>query len=178
MSANLLYNGQEFPDYIFTDKVKSYLFVDFDIIFTDEEFWQIMKVFLTNNNVSKIVVENLDPDYLFREEIDVAGLPKTFMKAVRTENLKGYFSCDANLHMITIKTLIYSGENGEIFCILLDRDYSIGIIGFSNPIKSEIFMEYEIKDVTDYLRLTFAGKDLPSDLKKTVVENWVVYPNI
>jgi hypothetical protein len=171
-----LYNGQNFPEYIFTDKVKSCLFVDFDMIFMNQGFWQIMKSYLESANIHKIVIKNLNPDYHFIEEMDVAELPKAFMKLVLTENLEGYFSSSATLHMITIQTLIYPLDDEDVFCILADRDYSVGIIGFSNPRKPEMFGDYEIIDVLDYLRLTFAGKDLPSTFKKEVIENWKLPP--
>jgi hypothetical protein len=172
MSASLIYNGQDFPEYIFTDKVKSYLFVDFDMIFMNPGFWVIMKSYLESNSIHTILINNLDPDYRFIEEIKVAGLPHDFTRAVQTENLQGYFSVSANLHMITIKTLIYPQENEDVFCILAFRDYSMGIIGFSTSKKPDIFIDYEIEDVPKYLKLSFGGKDLPSDFKKTLFDNW------
>jgi|SRR5579872_4326597 len=171
-TRDMLYNGLDFPAYIFTDAVKSYLFVDFDIVFMDQMFWQIMKSFLEKNNVSKIVVENLEPNYPFSADINVAGLPSSFLDAVQSEKLEGYFPDAASLHMITIKTLIYPTGTREVFCLLLDRDYSIGIIGFVMSEKPEIFNEYEIKNLLEGLKVNFAGNDLPDSLKHELSKNW------
>jgi len=171
-TRDILYNALHFPAYIFTDAVKSYLFVDFDIVFMDKEFWQIMKGFLEKNNISKIVVENLEPNYPFIADVDVADLPNGFLETVQTVNLEGYFPDAANLHMITIRTLIYPAGSREFFCLLLDRDYSIGIIGFTMPHKPEVFREYEIKNLFEGLKVNFAGNDLPGSLKDKLYKNW------
>lgn len=169
MATSALYNGQDFPRYVFTDKVKSYLFLDFDAVFIDQDFWNTMKGILETERIMSIVIENLDPDYHFNETIVVEGLPSSFVELARTENLEGYFNFQANLHMITIKTLIYSED---VFCIVLDRNYSIGIIGFADASQSVTFKEYSIDDVRDYLKVNFAGKELPNHLKDELNKNW------
>ena len=171
MTMGSLYNGKQFPEYIFTDKVKSYLFVDFDMVFVDRGFWQKMKSILESAGVRKMTVKNLDPDYFFEVEIDVMDIPEAYLRYVQDENLDGYFSVSANLHMVTIKTLIYTHGEGNALCILLDRDYGIGIVGFSSSKKPEILTEYEIT-LSDYLKLSFAGKGVPGNIEKAVIENW------
>jgi hypothetical protein len=166
-----LYNGLDFPRYVFADTVKSYIFLDFDAVFADEGFWKMMKEYLQTERINSIIVKNLDPDYHFVEKIDVANLPNSFIGLACNANLEGYFDFKATLHMITIKTLIYSIEE-DVFCILLDRNYSIGILGFTSPDQQSLFEEYGIKDVFDYLKINFAGKELPNDLKDELHKNW------
>src|ERR1700733_672998 len=171
MRKTRLFNGESFPEFIFTNKVKSYLFFEFDFVFT-EEFWLILKKLLEKSGVQKIFVENLQPAYHFNEEVDVASLPGSFIKIAQEANLEGYFSFNASLHMITEKALIYSHQDEEAFCILLDRAYSIAIMGLSNSIETDFLSEFTIKDMPDYLTLAFAGKNLPNSFKKSFHENW------
>jgi hypothetical protein len=56
--------------------------------------------------------------------------------------------------------------------LLLDRDYSIGIIGFSTAQKPEVFSEYEITNLLEGLKVNFEGKDLPESLKDELYKNW------
>jgi hypothetical protein len=74
--------------------------------------------------------------------------------------------------MITENTLIYSLEEKELFCILLDRRYSLGVIGFSKPVFANIINELNIKDIADYLNLSFGGRELPGNFKNTLFKNW------
>lgn len=167
----MLYNGKVFPKYIFTDKVKAYLFVEFDIVFLDREFWKIMKSFLAIKNISCVVVQNLEPNYHFNETIKTNDLPNAFVELVRKEVLEGYFDFKANLHMLTNRTLIYPVDEDEL-CIALDRDYSIGIIGFTDKDQVQMFNEYAIGDILDYLKVNFAGKELPNSFKDELNKNW------
>ena len=175
MTKGTLYNGKKFPDYIFDKKVISYFFVEFDFVF-EEEFWRIFKKLLDEARIKEIVIENLEPNYPFAEQIEVRNLPDSFIESARSMKLEGYFADKSSLYMITEQCLIFAPENKDLFCILLDREHSLGIIGFSNPKQPEIFVEYEIKDVPDYLRLTFAGKDLPNNFKDELYKNWQSLP--
>jgi hypothetical protein len=171
MATILLYNGQEFPNYVFTDKVKTYLFVDFDIVFVDQDFWKILRDYLESKKITSIVIQNVDPDYYFNEIIKTNNLPGAFMELARNENLEGYFDFKANLHMLTNKAIIFSEEKDE-FCIVLDRSYSIGIIGFTSKDHIAGFNEYVIRDILDYLKINFGGNELPSSLKAGLHKNW------
>jgi hypothetical protein len=171
MEIGLLYNGKNFPQYVFGGEVKSYIFLDFDVIFVDEGFWRIMKDYLQVGKVRRIAVKNLDPDYHFAETIEVGSLPSSFIELACKANLEGYFDFKATLQMITIKTIIYSIEN-DLFCIVLDRNYSVGIIGFTSPNHPTMFEEYGVKDVLDYLKINFAGRVLPNSLKEKLHKNW------
>lgn len=172
MHVNIYLSEHRFPQYVFSENIKSYLFTDFDMVLMDEGFWRIVKGLLEEASVTKIVFENIDPDVHFNEEIQTADLPKKILEIVNSETVEGYFDVPASLHMITILSVIYSiGGDGNL-CILLDRDYSIAIMGFSNPQWRDHFYEYEIKDLPDYLRLTFAGSELPDNLKDSLHRNW------
>jgi len=171
MIEGILYNGKKFPDYVFTETVASYLFVEFDFVF-DEEFWRVVKKFLEDNNVKEIIVENLEPDYPFVERIEVKGLPAEFIKSARSLTLAGFFADKASLFMITEECLIYTPENKELFCIVLDRASGLGIIGFSTLRKADVVGNLDIKDVPDYLTMNFGGKELPSTFKDTLYKNW------
>jgi hypothetical protein len=172
MNANTFFNGLRFSEYVFSGKINSYLFVDFDMIFIDEGFWRIAKGLLEEACIAKIVVENIDPDIHFKEEIQTADLPSKFLEIVNSETVEGYFDVPTSFHMITVLSIIYSTGDNDNLCILMDRDYSIAIVGFSNPRWRDHFYEYEIKDLPDYLRLTFAGKELPGNLKDSLRSNW------
>ncbi|HWY36109.1 MAG TPA: hypothetical protein VNX68_15805, partial [Nitrosopumilaceae archaeon] len=163
----ILYNGKQFPDYIFYDKVLGHFFLEFDFIYT-EEFWDIFKKFLEDNNIKKILIENLQPDYLFVDEINVKDLPMSFMDSVCTEKLEGYFPSKASLYMISLQALIYSKENKELFCIYLDREFSLAIFGFCNQKDVTFFNEIGIKNLTDYLTMTFAGNEIPGSFNESL----------
>jgi hypothetical protein len=167
----MLYNGQEFPKYIFTDKINASIFVEFDIVFIDRDFWKIMKGFLEIKNITSIVVRNLEPNYHFNETIKTNALPDEFVELVQKEGLEGYFDFKANLHMLTNRTLIFP-QNEDALCIVLNRDYSIGIIGFTNKDMVPMFNEYAIGDILDYLKINFAGKELPNSFKDELSKNW------
>jgi hypothetical protein len=171
MIKETLYNGKKFPDYVFKETVASYLFVEFDFIF-DEEFWSIFKRFLEENNIKEIIVENLEPDYPFVERIEVKDLPEKYIKCVKSMTLSGFFADNASLYMITELCLIYTPEDKALFCIVLDRAYDLGIIGFSTLRHADVVGNLDIKDVPDYLTMIFGGKELPNAFKDTLYRNW------
>lgn len=79
MKERSLYNGKQFPDYVFSDNSMSCWFVEFDFVF-DEEFWVVFKKFLENSNIVTFIVENVQPkDYTFYDEIYVEQLPTSFL---------------------------------------------------------------------------------------------------
>ena len=171
MIEGTLYNGKQFPDYIFNQEVLKYLFFEFDFVFT-EEFWKIFKKFLERWGIEKLTIENLKPNYLFIDEINVAELPKSFIESARIEKLEGYFSVKASLYMITEQSAIYSTDNRELFCLFLDREFSLAILGVTDSKYINFFDEVDIKNITEYLKLTFAGKNLPKSFKKLLHANW------
>ncbi len=171
MIEGTLYNGKKFPDYVFTEAVASYLFVEFNFIF-DEEFWNIFKKFLVANSVKEVVVKNLEPDCQFIEPIEVKDLPEKFIKCVKSMTLSGFFADDVSLYMITEQCLIYAPEDKELFCIVLDRANDLGIIGFSTLRQADVVGNLNIKDIPDYLTMNFGGKELPNAFKDTLHRNW------
>lgn len=171
MNPEVLYNGKEFPEYIFNKRNLVCLFFEFDLIF-DEEFWNIFKKYLEENEINKIVIENMQPDYLFKEEISVRDMPNSFLQAVNTENLEGYFSFKASLHMLTELCLIYPTDGKDNFCLVLQREYELAILGLPNSKHTEIFNELIIKDLLDYLTICFRGNDVPEDFKNIILSNW------
>jgi hypothetical protein len=171
MTTRLLYDGREFPQYIFTDKVKAYLFVEFDMVFVDRAFWKLMRDYLEISKINSIIVLNLDPDYYFSQTIQTNSLPNAFLELVRNESLEGFYNFAASLQMITNRAVVFSREEDE-FCIVLDRNYSIAIIGFTSNDHIGIFKDYIIKDILDYLEINFAGQKLPASLQEELCKNW------
>lgn len=168
MIEGLLYNGKQFPDYIFNQEVLLYQFFEFDFACT-EDFWKIFKAFLKKLEIGKLTIQNLKPDYIFIDEVRVAELPQAFIESARTEKLEGYFSHKSSLYVITERLVIYSEENKELFCLFLDREYSLAILGLSESKYLDFFDEVNIKNVIEYLKLTFAGKELPKSFKQQVL---------
>ena len=176
MTEGILYNGKKFPEYIFTKDVKSYLFIEFDFVF-DKGFWAIFKFFLKENKIQTFIVENLRPEIEFIASVEVANLPKSFIEATNTSNIGGYLPSKESLYLITSETVIYSSDNKQLFCILIDREYDLAILGFSDLIYADVVEGLDIKDVSDYLTLCFGGKGLPSRLKESLHQNWGLPPS-
>lgn len=173
MTEEILYNGKTFPEYIFSVKVDRYLFFEFNFAF-EGEFWTIFKRFFEKNRVKSIIVENLRPNYFFKEKVSVAQLPDSFAAAARTMQLAGYLSSPASLYMITEEAIVYDPEQKDLFCLVLTRDFDLAILGFSNAQDAEFLSEIALKDVSDYLRMIFKGEDLPGSFRDTLNRNWKV----
>lgn len=172
MKKRSLYNGKQFPDYVFSDNSMSCWFVEFDFVF-DEEFWVVFKKFLENSNIVTLIVENVQPkDYTFYDEIYVEQLPTSFLDTACVERSQNYISATASFYMLTEIGQIYSNSNDNNFCIYLDRRYELAIIGFSNSLNVESLNDYIIKDITDYLKLGFMGKEVPASFIERVNDNY------
>jgi len=171
MNAETLYNGKRFPEYVFKNGDLTCLFFEFELIFS-EEFWSVFKKYLEDIRVDTIMIDNIDPHYSFHKEISVRDLPGSFLLAVNTESLEGYFTSKASLHMITDLSLIYPASRNDLFCFVLQREYELAILGFSNSKSTEIFNELIISDLMDYLTICFQGNDVPNDFKEKFYSNW------
>jgi hypothetical protein len=171
MDSQILYNGKRFPEYVFNNRSLTYLFFEFDLIFY-EEFWNPFKTFLEEIKIDTIVIENIDPVYLFKKEINVRELPNSFLQAVNTATLEGYFPCKASLHMITDLSLIYPVAGKDLFCLVLQRGYDLAILGLPNSKHTEIFNGLLIRDLVDYLTISFGGQDVPEHFKDILNSNW------
>jgi hypothetical protein len=173
MRKGVLYRGGEFPELVFTDQVVSYLFVEFEFVFS-EDFWEVFKRFLNDNNIGSLIVENIEPAFSFIGNIDVKSLPESFMSLTRAKTIEGYFPTKESLYIVTEETLIYSPENEGLFCIFLDRKVDLGILGFSTPQNAGVVDGFAIKDIVDYLTICFGGKSVPDTFRAKLVKNWKI----
>jgi hypothetical protein len=172
MKKASLYNGKQFPDYVFFDNSVSCRFVEFDFVF-EEEFWAICKRLLAGSEIDRLSVENVQPkDYVFYEEINVEELPKSFFEAATVERSQSYISGSASFYMLTEIGLIYPSGNCNTFCLYLDRRYELAIIGFANSIDTEPLKDFFIKDIADYLTLGFKGREVPENFIERVYTNY------
>jgi hypothetical protein len=173
MTKYTLYNGKQFPDYIFANGIANFLFFDFDLLF-GEEFWVLFKKVLRDNDILNLILENIKPDYFFKEEISVENLPKSFIESVRTEKLESYFSFKTSFYLLCEEALIYPRENESLFCVYLDRRYSIAILGFSHLRNLTEIEQFRIADIKDHLSMSFGGEPLPKDFEKEINKNWML----
>jgi hypothetical protein len=171
MNKEVLYNGKQFPDYVFKKKGLKFYFFEFNFLFT-EDFWKVFKIFLIANDISEIEIVNLQPDFSFNSKIDVISLPDSFMKLACSEVLEGYFSFKASLYMITENAIIYSTDKTDSFCLVLDRKYWLGILGIFNSKSEELLNDLDIKNISDYLKMSFKDEKLPLNFKNALIENW------
>lgn len=171
MTNHSLHNGKYIPEYIFTDKVRSYCFIEFEFAFSNI-FLEAFKIFLEKSGIKKIRITNLKPDNPFSTDVDVTSLPDSFLQATESNVIESDFSGKVSFHLLTEKALIFSPDNEDFFCILLDREYEIAVIGFSSPQVDEAIAPFAIDDLPNYLTLAFAGKPLPQAFKEELYKNW------
>jgi hypothetical protein len=171
MTSQSLHNGKYIPEYIFTDRVRSYCFIEFEFAFSNE-FWVAFKILLEKSGIKRIRITNLKPDNPFSTDVDVTSLPDGYTQVAESNVIESDISDKVSFHLLTEKALIFAPDNENRFCILLDREYEIAVIGFSSPQVDEALTQFAIDDMPNYLTLAFAGKELPSAFKDTLNKNW------
>jgi len=172
MKKESLYNGKEFPDYVFIDHSMVCHIVEFSLIF-DEEFWPPFKKLLEDLHVDRLSVENVQPEgFVFYDEINVSELPGSFFDAAFVKLSHDYISSGANFYTFTDIGLIYPCGNNNAFCLYLDRAYELAIIGFTNPIDIGPISEFVIKDLPDYLTVCFRGEQPPVPFIEQIYANY------
>jgi len=173
MTNHSLHNGKYIPEYIFTDEVRSYCFIEFEFAFSNK-FWKTFKIPLEKSGIKRIRITNLQPDNPFSTDVDVTSLPDGFLRAVESNVIESDISDKVSFHLLTEKALIFAPDNENCFCILLDREYEIAVIGFSSPQVDEALTQFAIDDLPNYLTLAFAGKPLPQTFKEELYKNWKI----
>ena len=171
MVNSSLHNGKYIPEYIFTDQVRSYCFIEFEFAFS-KGFWEIFKTVLEKRRIKKIRITNLKPDNLFTMDVSVESLPDGFSKATESNIIDSDIDDKVSFHLLTEKALIYPCDNENFFCILLDREYELAVIGFTSSKIDETITQFSIDDISNYLTLAFGGKELPNAFKHILVKNW------
>ena len=171
MLTGSLYNGEQLPEYIFDKKVSGYVFIDFDVVFSGP-FWALFKEYLLKNSCQKITIKNLKPElFSFSEEISTKELPDSFLASTCKEKPQDYIKGDASFYMLTEQGLIYSEENKPLFCLFLHREYTLGILGFSNSADVNTFNEYSIKNINDFLVESFVKIEM-LNFRAKFNQNW------
>ena len=172
MKEKSLYNGKLFPEYIYDNNLLSCIFLEFDFIFT-EEFWIIFRQYLDQNRIIKITIENIQPkDFPFYDEVYVNDLPQSFIDSTCERKMQNYINGSASFYMLTENAMIYSKENKNLFCLFLDRQYDLAILGLSNRNDIDPFNDFIIKDINDYLTIAFKGNEIPQKFKERLNANW------
>jgi len=171
MNSRNLYNGKEFPDYIFTENVGKHVFFDFDFLF-EEPFWKTFKQILIEKRIEKIVVENIRPEVYFKEEIKVIELPESYTEIANTERIQDYFSFPASLHMVTELALIYPKSDDHKFCMVLNREFALCIVGFGINEDLNLTNLEMIEDLRGYLAFLFP-KGFPQEFEYKLASNWL-----
>ncbi|HYF31801.1 MAG TPA: hypothetical protein VD993_11840 [Chitinophagaceae bacterium] len=172
MKPVALYNGKEFPEFIFIRKDLTYLFIEFIFIF-QEEFLIRFKKFLDKYQISKIIIENLQPvGCEFYDEVVVQEFPTSFINSVSQDRIKTSLGATISFQMITEQGVIYTKENETLFTIVLDRDCWIAIIGLSRPEDFHFFEDISITNVIQYLTEEFQDEYRAANFSNAVVSNW------
>ncbi|SRR6266498_532054 len=172
MEEFFLYNNRRFPNYVFSDRVKSSIFIEFDTVFTPS-FLKTLRNFLVQKDIKQLKIQNIEPkDYFFNETIDVSKLPDSFIESACLEKVQEYIDTPASFYMLTELGLIFPIENSEMFCLYLDRRFSLAIIGSSEMSNAIFFQEFKIIDLFDYLTMTFQGDEPPQEITKKMKKYW------
>lgn len=168
-----LYNGRQFPEFTFIRQDLTYLFIEFILIF-QEKFLTRFKKFLDKHKISKIVIENLDPDGCeFYDEVIVREFPVSFINSVSQDVIKTPFGDSSiSFQQITEQGVIYAKENESLFTIVLNRDSWIAIMGLSQPDDFHFFENLSIKNVVQYLTEEFQDEHRAANFKNAVINNW------
>ncbi|MGB8192750.1 MAG: hypothetical protein WCF67_12560 [Chitinophagaceae bacterium] len=172
MTEYALYNNKKFPEFVFSRKDISYLFIEFDTIF-EVKFLSRLEQFLEKYNILKIIAENIEPKlYHFIEEIETNNFIESFKASTCTEQSQSYIKTLASFYMLTEQGLIYAKDRTNLFCVVLDRRFWIATVAVSNPADLHYFSEFSIGNVLDYLSMSFKNDVLTDAFKNTLLESW------
>ncbi|WEK33629.1 MAG: hypothetical protein P0Y53_14145 [Candidatus Pseudobacter hemicellulosilyticus] len=145
-----LYNNALFPEYIFNKRL-SILFFDFYACFSTE-FILTFKKYLEKIGISKIIIRNIEPELLqFNRTIETADLPDNFEQAVKSIMSQNYIDSEVSLYMMTELFELTDSLTNASFSLVLNRAYDVGVFGTLKNSFTELFDEFEIKDVRSYL---------------------------
>lgn len=98
------------------------------------------------------MINNIGPEGLpFNQTIETAKLPEQFNLAVKTTMTQSYIDSEASLYMYTELTEIFDQDNENPFSLILDRDFDLGILGTVSSEFVDIFDEFKIDDVPNYV---------------------------
>lgn len=97
---------------------------------------------------------------------------RSFKAVATTEKPQSYISVPASFYMLTEHALVYTNDNKQPFCIVLDRRYWIAIIGVANAAALHHFAQFSIGDVLDYLSPNFRNDVITDSFRSTLINNW------
>ena len=172
MHNPVLYNGKRFPEYVFDRRDVSYVFIEFDAVF-DNAFLLGLENFLNNYKLQSVQVKNVEPElFEFNVEIPAVDFARSFKAVATTEKPQSYISVPASFYMLTEHALVYTNDNKQPFCIVLDRRYWIAIIGVANVSALHYFARFSIGDVLDYLSANFRNDVIADSFRSKLIDNW------
>ena len=167
-----LFNYQSFPEYVFRKADLNYLFLPFNVVF-DNDFLFRFRKFLEKHNILTISIENVKPnEFQFTSEVSVNQMPNSFKQCVSTDDIKAYGNTTISFQMLTEQGLIYASAAEELFCIVLERNYWIAIIGLSNSSDVHFFTEFAEENIIDHLSNSLNSEQLSQQLIRTAKTNW------
>lgn len=166
-----LYNNALFPQRVFRNEVKYYSFIPFHSVFKIE-FLKKLKIYLDDNSIKTITILNIEPEkFKFFKTIETDKFIDSFLNVVNDINTEqNYINDKLSFYMLTDKGILYS--DSDEYCIYLDREFDIAIIGFAKKTDKDYFTEFEISDILEYVQSDFENPAISKTFSIQINQNW------
>lgn len=176
--SNYFKFNSDFPDSVFRIALDSFVFTTFEDLFSESFYsalqkskFDILNFFIIEPSFSEKVVRNIEFDL----KNDTA---EEYINVLKREiEDKEFFEIPFDLYSILEKCSIYT--NTKDLFIYGEREWDILILGFSDPLKKEVFLNYFDRSLSydDFLGVisqSFGGEinDIPSDVKTKIEKNY------